>query len=830
MNYALEWQNLKKDLREKTYDHSLFENQYFSRLLQVLVDDKSTEADQLLAYRDAILASKDPVNGELPCEFSRSPKTLALAKRFGLSITPSITIRVDQANFLCDVDLAPIYGLERRRLVRQRTIDPALKARLGQEAFTHYNGKAQQVAVRLAITQELNSTLIVNLPTGCGKTLVAHAVSLFSRESQLTLVIVPTIGLAIEQGARAQELFDQNRTGHGGAYYWHGGQTQHEHDEIKNRIRDQKQRILFCSPEAACRSLLPVLFKAARQDSLACIVIDEAHIVDQWGAEFRPYFQIIASLTRSLRACSPQGIKCVLLSATFSSKSMRLLEDLFSVEGKECIHVNGSFLRPEIQYKVQRVRSDERIAALLEATVALPKPLIIYTLYPDDAERIFRAVESIGLSRIRLFTGTTSPEHRKRILKEWASGDIDVIIGTSAFGLGMDKANVRSIIHAAIPENLDRFYQEVGRGGRDGCACQSLLIYSDHQIGHARRLNTDRLITVELGYRKWRTMWEHGSVLPDGRRNLHVSSLRDDQRGKTDGNEEWNWRTLLLMQRAGLIRVELQEPTPPEISDSANEQEYRDALKRYYDQYYDNVTISSQVDNPLNQSEWKKKTRERREYEKYERRIGLNVLIDWLNNNEDDALCEVLLDYYTIDGIQPEYSCGGCPNCLKRNATTTHITLGNSVYMQGAKMVTDWNSPLAGSNRHLYTYYRREGLSQRSLVRNWAHWIRPLVECGAILALRANRGVLAALQKELKTNVFWIGNELDEDADSSEIWPELILLTDVKETLPMLGISESLKILVAPGEIADASNPYRKWWESQAGTISIDNFLREIGQ
>ena len=797
---------------------------------QVLEDDESTQADQLLAYRDAILASNEPLNVDLPCEYTRTPKTTALAKRFGLSITPSITVRVDKPTMLSDVDLAPVYGLESRRLVRQRTIDPALKARMGKGAYTHYNGMAQQLAVRLAITQDRDSTLIVNLPTGCGKTLVAHAASLFTSESQLTLVIVPTTGLAIEQGARAEELLDNTRSGHGGSYYWHGAQTRHEHDEIKGRIRDQKQRILFCSPEAACRSLLPVLFQAAKRNSLACIVIDEAHIVDQWGAEFRPYFQIIASLTRSLRASSPEGIKCVLLSATFSQKSIRLLEDLFSVDGQECIHVNGSFLRPEIQYNVQRVRSDDRIAALLKATVALPKPMIIYTLYPDDATRIFRAIQSIGLSRISLFTGTTAPETRKRILAEWANGDIDVIIGTSAFGLGMDKANVRSIIHAAIPENLDRFYQEVGRGGRDGSACQSLLIYSDDQISHARRLNTDRLITVELGYRKWRTMWEHGSILPDGRRNLHVSSLRDDQPGKTEGNEEWNWRTLLLMQRAGLVRVELQEPTPPDIADSTNEQEYRGALKRYYDQYYDNVTISSQVDNPLNQSEWKKRTRQRREYEKYERRIGLNVLIDWLNKDEDTALCEVLLNYYTIDGIQPEYSCGGCPSCLKRKAITTYITLGNSVHMQGAKMVTAWKPPMVGFNRHLYAYYRREGLSQRRLVRNWAHWIRPLVECGAILALRASRDVLAALQKELKTNVFWIGNELDEDTDSSDAWPELIILTNLKEPLPMLGIAESLKILVAPGEIADTRNPYRKWWESQPGTISIENFLREIGQ
>lgn len=827
MNYAQEWQHLKRQLRERDHSAGSYQNQFYRRLLTVLRDDTSQIADQLLAYRDALLGSDDPESEELPSKFDSEPAP-SLLRKFGLGIRRSRAIFLQELEILDDLELGPVYRLQKRRFIHTEMIDPALQGLLGNPSYSHYNGKAQQLAVRLAITEERNSTLIINLPTGCGKTLVAHATSLFSSNSHLTLVIVPTIGLAIEQGVRAQTLFADAGIDHGGLYFWHGGQTKEQHDDIKNRIKDQRQRILFCSPEAACRSLLPTLFQAASANSLANIVIDEAHVVDQWGTEFRPYFQIIASLTRSLRSVSTDGIKCLLMSATFTDKSLRLVQELFGVAGKPCTHVNGCFLRPEIQYGVKKVSEEAHLAAIVDAAVALPKPMIIYTLYPEAAESIRNELQRTGLGRVGLFTGQTSTNNREELVAHWGEGELDIMVATSAFGLGMDKADVRSVIHAAVPENLDRFYQEIGRGGRDGLASQSLLIYHHKQISEAKRLNSTRLITVELGLEKWRAMWEHGTALSDGRRNMHVTTLRGDQQLQTEGNEEWNWRTLLLMQRARLIRIELNEPSPPPIDSQVSDTEYGNLLKKFYDNYYDNVVISSLTDDPLNPSVWDEQTRKRRNYEKSEQNRGFEVLLEWLEDIDGKSLCDQLIENYTLEGIQPEYACGGCPKCQRTKKYMESSTVGGSVESTGTEVAASWSSPLTASAVHQYVYYPRGGITEKRLIRSWAVWIRRLIESGSIKAIRADEEILRIIQREIRTASFWIGDTLDANSFGAPWWPRLVLHTDLKRPAPRLSSSESVELLMAPEEIVDDSNSNRKWWESVSNSISLSNFLLEL--
>lgn len=824
MNSAREWQHLKRQLRDRDYSSEMFKNQYFRRLLRVLQD--GTAADQLLAYRDALLGAGNLHAEDLPSKFI--PADIAgLLENFGLGVKRSGGVFLEKKRIINDIDLDPVYGLEKRRFIHTEMIDPALQTRLKDANYKRYNGKAQQLAVRLAITGRRNSTLIVNLPTGCGKTLVAHAASLYASDNQLTLVIMPTIGLAIEQGERAKDLLKKAGLHHGGIYYWHGGQTQEQHKDIKTRIKDQRQRLLFCSPEAACRSLLPTLFTAASENMINSIVIDEAHIVDQWGTEFRPYFQIIASLTRSLRKVSADGIKCILMSGTFTEKSLNLVRELFGIEGEECIQVNGCFLRPEIQYSVNKVSKSDHLKHVLNAVIALPKPMIIYTLYPDDATRIYSAIQQMGLNRSGLFTGKTSTDKREDLVRSWSKQEIDIMVATSAFGLGMDKDDVRSVVHATVPENLDRFYQEVGRGGRDGLASQSLLIYFEEQVSQAERLNNIRLITVELGLEKWRTMWEKGGILPGGRRRVHISSIRNDQQDLTDGNEEWNWRTLLLMQRAGLIKIELEKPLPPSIDPNVALEDYRKKMSVFYDNYYDNVTITPLRDDHLDEIVWDKQTQQRRSYEKYEQKRGHQDLLRWLRNYHCLALCDLLLEYYTLEQRQPEYACGGCPKCLGSRDHIESPTVGKSVYASGVYPETSWRAPLQAMDMHQYVYYPNDGLTQKRLLRKWVNWIARLIDVGAVRAVCADPGILKNLDSELRnvTSVFWIGDALDEELDDYSLWPKLVLHLDGENTIPKLGWKESTVILMAPEELGDKFNDQRKWWESINGSVSLNNFL-----
>jgi ATP-dependent DNA helicase RecQ len=466
------------------------------------------------------------------------------------------------------------------------------------------------------------------------------------------------------------------------------------------------------------------------------------------------------------------------------------------------------------------------MSEIKKAVVALPKPMIIYTLYPHDAVSIETELRAMGLSRLASFTGKTPTDRRDRLIGEWGNGELDIMIATSAFGLGMDKANVRSVVHAAVPENIDRFYQEVGRSGRDGLVSQSLVIYFDEQIAQARKLNSTRLITVELGLKKWREMWKHGEILTDGSRNVHVSTLRGDQQRQTDGNQEWNWRTLLLMQRAGLVRIELKRPQPPENAADTDYESYRALLKQYYDHYYDNVTIIPITDDPLNQDVWDKRTKQRRHYEKSEQSRSFELLLGWLRGSSNTALCDVLLDNYTIEGIEPEYACGGCPKCLADGLSIEPPTVGRSAHASGVDALGSVMSALPEGPVHQYVYFPKGKSSNKRMVRSWEFWIRRLLETEGIAAISATPDVLEILEKVLSTNVFWIGDNIDNPTEEWRFWPRLILHTEINRPRPHLGLKDSVKILLAPEELVDESNPNRKWWESVSNSVSLDNFLR----
>jgi ATP-dependent DNA helicase RecQ len=229
--------------------------------------------------------------------------------------------------------------------------------------------------------------LFINLPTGAGKTFIIHSLMLATPASQLTLVIVPTISLAIEQAQRAQSMLLQANADHGGEYTALWANTRGTW-AIKARIKAGKQRLLFCSPEAASSgSLLLLLFSLAKRKMIGALVVDEAHLIDQWGAEFRPEFQLLAPLVKSLVEVSKARSCTVLLSATWSQATLNTLKELFAGDNPQAIvEVNGSFLRPEPMWYVSKAddREDHRLQ-VEDAISTLPRPLILYVTTVEDA-------------------------------------------------------------------------------------------------------------------------------------------------------------------------------------------------------------------------------------------------------------------------------------------------------------------------------------------------------------------------------------------------------------------------------------------------------------
>lgn len=454
---------------------------------------------------------------------------------------------------------ADAFSEKKVRRIVQCEMDPFIRDATG---FTSYSSPGQREAVRAAFLIPEGDTLIVNLPTGSGKSLVGQAPALADKEDgHLTIFVVPTVALALDQERAMQQLFRSNDPSRPDwPLAWYGGLSKVQRDEIRQRLRNGTQRILFTSPEALTTSLLRAVSEAATAGMLRYFVIDEAHLVTQWGDEFRPSFQALAGLRHSLLRLAPRGFCTLLMSATFTEETVDTLASLFGPPERVQM-VSAVHLRPEPQYWFYKATLPlEKQKRVLEALRHAPRPFILYVTKREEVAHWNTVLRSCcGLGRLAAFDGGTPDRERQRIIGEWAANRLDGIVATSAFGVGLDKSDVRTVIHATIPETLDRYYQEVGRGGRDGKSSVSLLIFDDTDWALPERLARPKIISDELGFSRWKAMYQSRQpTTEEGLWEINIDAVREGLPGGSEYNVNWNMRTLILMTRAGMIALELE--------------------------------------------------------------------------------------------------------------------------------------------------------------------------------------------------------------------------------------------------------------------------------
>lgn len=424
-----------------------------------------------------------------------------------------------------------------------------------------YKSFEQKIAVHTAMDLPNGHTLLISLPTGGGKSLVTQLLA--SSSDRLTLVIVPTVALALDQYHAAQ----QSLTECSEIYCYRGTQSEAERTAIFKALKGKKARILFTSPEAILKNpeLYRVLNEAAQNRYLENVVVDEAHVVPDWGVFFRPDFQLFSILLKKWKRGSNEFIRTFLLSATLSDDVVTTLFSLFGSAGKN-VQVRCDALRQEPRFYFYSAKSrKEQDDKILEAMKLLPKPMVIYVLEPRDAKNLQKNLHNAGYKNIPVFTGETKEADRDAVLTGWKDHDFDIVIATAAFGIGVDKPDVRTIIHACCPENLSRFYQEVGRGGRDRLPSLSLFIpYQnrddrDSDVHRARGLVNKRVLRAEQAVARWRGMLSSQAALIDTDECVLNTSATPatmtDEEAEYAGNRNvaWNVNLLLFLHRTGFI-------------------------------------------------------------------------------------------------------------------------------------------------------------------------------------------------------------------------------------------------------------------------------------
>jgi ATP-dependent DNA helicase RecQ len=522
---------------------------------------------------------------------------------------------------------------------------------------------------------EPGSSLLVNLPTGSGKSLVEGAGALLRARDQggVSVVVVPTISLGQDQERAMFENAETTVLPERLAYF--GTQSDQERQGIRQRIREGTQTVVFASPESILNSLLPSIYTAARKGLLRYFVIDEAHTVASWGAEFRPEFQSLAGLRLGLLdACRENGhelFRTLLMSATLSVDSLRLLRRLFG-DPAPFHSVIDPVLRPEPEFWIAGTenREDQR-RYVLEALSYLPRPLVVYSTLPEESKLLRDLAGQMGYLRTGVVTGATPPAARAEVMARWrgesptddeASTDIDIVFATSAFGLGVDFTGVRSVVHACIPETLDRFYQEVGRGGRDGRPSLSLLVHAPEDREVATSLNKNLLIGPTKGKGRWETMLARSTEVTSEplRIKVDLRTLPSWLQRTRSENEAWNLRTLLLMSRAGLLMLDAQPPPTTPAPETADKNESAEAFESYFSEQ---VVRLLQPDH-MNEQVWAHVIGDVRSKAAFSDQTQLKLMFEALDAETDFA--ELFARAYETGNTSVQPSCGGCPDCRRR--------------------------------------------------------------------------------------------------------------------------------------------------------------------
>src|SRR6185437_2179100 len=402
--------------------------------------------------------ARDPLrrllHGRLSAGAHRIGERRVRARGFGCSAAGSASsLNRDCKFFVTERDFGPAPAESVVRVARVSDLTAALREHFGFPAFRPGQREACEAALA-------GRDVLVVMPTGSGKSLCYQLPALL--RDDLTIVVSPLVALMQDQveALYARGLSDRvalvNAQQHSDANF----------AAVDAAVSGQL-RLLYVAPE---RFSSPGFVQRIREARMGLFVVDEAHCVSQWGHDFRPDYFRLADAARYLGANA--------IVASTATATPRVAADVVRRLGlREPLRVATGFDRPNLSFVVARPTPQHKQSLLIE-TLRAPGalPAIVYAGTRAGAEEIASMLsEQLGEEALPYHAGLDR-ERRAAVQRRFLADETRVIVATNAFGMGVDKPNVRTVIHASVPASLEAYYQEAGRAGRDGAPARAVLL------------------------------------------------------------------------------------------------------------------------------------------------------------------------------------------------------------------------------------------------------------------------------------------------------------------------------------------------------------------
>ena len=307
-----------------------------------------------------------------------------------------------------------------------------------------------------------NEDVIGIMPTGAGKSICFQIPALC--KAGLTIVFSPLISLMKDQ---VDGLLVQNIP----AALINSTLTQAEFNKTMYEVRSGKIKLLYIAPERLGSNFFCNVLRAL---PIAQVIVDEAHCISEWGHDFRPSYRLIGEWLNSL----PKRPIVGAFTATATKYVENDIKKLLGLDNAN-VYVTG-FDRPNLSFSV--IRTPKRMDYVVHyVRQHANENGIIYCATRKDVDRVYENLTRAGI-KVGHYHGGLSDEVRREMQNAYADDKLQVMVATNAFGMGIDKSNVRYVLHYQMPRNMESYYQEAGRAGRDGAPAECILLYSGQDV------------------------------------------------------------------------------------------------------------------------------------------------------------------------------------------------------------------------------------------------------------------------------------------------------------------------------------------------------------